>query len=102
MTIQAAAADAGREIDPEHFGMSIAWSRSEPPAAVVAEQIRRSGGDVPAHELMPVGRDALRAMLEGYLEAGLSKFVVRPAADVASPWAEELGWLADAILDMQT
>jgi probable F420-dependent oxidoreductase len=101
-TIQAAAAAAGREIDPEHFGMSIAWSQTEPPAEVVAEQVRRSGGDIPAHELMPVGRDALRAMLEAYMEAGLSKFVVRPAADVASRWDEELGWLADAILDLQT
>jgi hypothetical protein len=81
--------------------MSIPYARSDPPAAVVAELVRRSGGDVPAPELLPVGRDALRAMLDGYLEAGLSKFVVRPVVDVAS-WDEELGWLADAILDLQT
>jgi probable F420-dependent oxidoreductase len=98
--IQAAAGAAGREIDPEHFGMSIPYARSEPPASVWEELGRRSG-DASPQELLPVGRDALRAMLAGYLDAGLSKFVVRPAVTVSS-WDEELGWLADAILDLQT
>ena len=98
--IQAAAEAAGREIDPEHFGMSIPYARSQPPAAVLADLGRRSGETDP-RELLPVGRDALRAMLAGYLDAGLSKFVVRPVVAIES-WTEELGWLADAILDLQT
>jgi hypothetical protein len=50
---------------------------------------------------VPVGRTELRDFIAGYVEAGLSKFVVRPLAPVAS-WAEEATWLADAILDLQT
>jgi probable F420-dependent oxidoreductase len=98
--IQQAAATAGRELDPEHFGMSIPYARTAPPAPVLAELSRRRG-DVDPRMLLPVGRRALREMLAGYREAGLSKFVVRPAGPIAS-WDEELGWLADAILDLQT
>jgi len=42
----------------------------------------------------------LREFVNGYVEAGLSKFVVRPLGDVES-WADEAAWLADAILDLQ-
>ena len=57
--------------------------------------------DVDPRELVPVGAAGLRAFVDGCIEAGLSKFVVRPAGPVSS-WVEEAGWLADAILDHQT
>jgi probable F420-dependent oxidoreductase len=98
--IQSAAAAAGRQVDPEHFGMSIPYARREPAADVLAQLARRSGETDP-RELLPVGRAALREMLAGYLDAGLSKFVVRPSSPVTS-WTEEFGWLAEAILDLQT
>jgi hypothetical protein len=50
---------------------------------------------------VPVGRTGLREFIEGYVAAGLSKFVVRPLAPVASS-AQEQTWLADATLDLQT
>ena len=50
---------------------------------------------------MPVGKHGLRAFIHEYIEAGLSKFVVRPSAPVES-WTAEAQWLADAILDLQT
>jgi hypothetical protein len=40
-------------------------------------------------------------MIKGYVDAGLSKFVLRPLGPVGS-WGEQLGWLADAVLDLQT
>jgi hypothetical protein len=40
-------------------------------------------------------------MLEAFLEVGFSKFVVRPLEEPAS-WSDELGTLADAVLDLQT
>ena len=98
--IQEAAARAGRELDPEHFGMSIPYARTAPPPEVLRELTRRRD-DVDPATLVPVGADRLRAMLAGYRDAGLSKFVVRPAAPVES-WEQEIGWLADAILDLQT
>jgi probable F420-dependent oxidoreductase len=98
--IQEAARRAGREVDPEHFGLSVPYSRVEPsPEVLRAVAARRD--DIDPRELVPVGTGGLRAFLNGCIDAGLSKFVVRPAGAVAS-WDEEAAWLADAILDLQT
>jgi probable F420-dependent oxidoreductase len=95
-----AADRAGREVDPEHFGLSIAYAHGEPPAETLrALAARRS--DIDPRELLPTGADGLRAFIDGCVESGLSKFVVRPAGPVTS-WVEEAAWLADAILDLQT
>jgi probable F420-dependent oxidoreductase len=101
--IQAAAQRAGREIDPEHFGLSVAYARdAATPAMLQTVAARRREAD--PRTLLPVGADGLRAFIEGCVAAGLSKFVVRPAgpAGPAGSWAEEAQWLADAILDLQT
>jgi probable F420-dependent oxidoreductase len=98
--IQESAARAGREVDPEHFGLSIAYARGDPePEALKAVSARRA--DVDPLALLSVGADGLRASIEGYIDAGLSKFVVRPIAPVES-WEDEARWLADAILQLQT
>jgi hypothetical protein len=98
--IQASADRAGREIDPEHFGLSIAYARTPPePAILKALATRRA--DIDPLELLPVGERALRSLIERHIDAGLSKFVIRPAAGVGSG-AEEVWWLAGAILDLQT
>lgn len=98
--IQEAAARAGREVDPEHFGLSIPYARTEPPPEVLGAIAARRP-DMDPRELVPVGAAELRAFLGACIESGLSKFVVRPAGGVGS-WVEEAGWLADAILDLQT
>jgi probable F420-dependent oxidoreductase len=98
--IQAAANRAGREVDPEHFGMSIPYARVSPAPELLGPLAARRP-DVDPLAFVPVGRTGLRRFIEGYVEAGLSKFVVRPLAPVTS-WAEEAGWLGDAILDLQT
>ena len=98
--IQLAADHAGREVDPEHFGLSIAYARTEPdPDLLRTTQQRRP--DVDARELIPVGAEALQSLLEQYIDAGLSKFVIRPGTPVGS-WTAEAEWLAGAILDLQT
>jgi probable F420-dependent oxidoreductase len=95
-----AAQHAGRELDPEHFGLSIPYVRGEAPAGVLAAIASRRG-DIDPRELLPVSAAGLRAFISGCIDSGLSKFVVRPAGPVAS-WIEEADWLADAILDLQT
>jgi len=98
--IDAAAAAAGRTIDPEHHGLSIPYARSEPDDAVAAAiQSRRPGANVA--DILPVGREALRSLLGQHIDEGLSKFVLRPTTTVRS-WTDELDWLADAALDLQT
>jgi probable F420-dependent oxidoreductase len=98
--IQASAERAGREIDPEHFGLSIPYARSTPGPEVLRTLSTRRP-DIEPLAILPVGAQALRSLIGDYVAAGLSKFVIRPAEGVES-WADEAGWLADAILDLQT
>jgi probable F420-dependent oxidoreductase len=98
--IQDAASRAEREVDPEHFGMSIPYARVTPAAELLGPLAARRP-DLDPLAFVPVGRTGLRDFIERYVDAGLSKFVVRPLAPVAS-WPEDAAWLADAILDLQT
>lgn len=98
--IVVAATDAGRVIDPEHFGLSIPYAR-EAADLDEARRFRRpgGGGDPTAH--IPVGAAALRVLIGQLVDEGLSKFVVRGVRQ-ADSWADELAWLGDAVLDLQT
>ena len=98
--IQEAAQRGGREVDPEHFGMSVPYARVSPEAALLGPLAARRS-DFDPRAFVPVGRTALRDFIGRYVDADISKFVIRPLAPVAS-WAEEATWLADAILDLQT
>jgi probable F420-dependent oxidoreductase len=98
--IQLAAAHVGRQVDREHFGMSLAYARTKPePELLRVTRERRP--DLDPRELIPVGAEALHSLLEQYIDAGLSKFVIRPGTPVRS-WTAEAEWLAGAILDLQT
>jgi probable F420-dependent oxidoreductase len=77
--IQAAAAEAERAVDPEHFGISLAVAEDSIPAELAVAVSRRRPGVDPA-TLVPVGWPALASVLGAYVAAGLSKFVIRPAA----------------------
>jgi probable F420-dependent oxidoreductase len=98
--IQVAAGRAGREVDPEHFGLSIAYARVAPSPVLLANMSARRS-DIDPLALLPVGAPGLRSFIESCIDAGLSKFVIRPAGPVAD-WADEAAWLAAAILDLQT
>jgi probable F420-dependent oxidoreductase len=76
--IELAAAQAGRQIEPDHFGISLAVADGElSPELVAAARHRRP--DVDPGELIAAGWDQLHRQLDGYLDAGLTKFVIRPA-----------------------
>jgi len=75
--IEDAAAAAGREIESDHYGISLAVGEVTPEFARSVER-RRPGVD-PA-SLLPRTWAELRARIEAFIEVGLSKFVVRAAA----------------------
>jgi probable F420-dependent oxidoreductase len=75
--IERAAAQAGREIEPDHFGISLAVADGELPAELAAA-VRQRRPDLDPGELIAAGWDQLHRRLDGYLEAGLTKFVIRP------------------------
>jgi probable F420-dependent oxidoreductase len=80
-TIREAAAEAGREIEPDHYGLSLAVAPEGIPGDLAAFALRRSPGTDPA-ELVAGSWDGARRLLERYIEAGLSKFVLRPATPI--------------------
>jgi probable F420-dependent oxidoreductase len=78
--IQETAWDIGREVEPDHFGLSlpVALDGSIPDPLLASIYRRRPEAD-PA-TLVASGWDGARRMIGQYVEAGLSKFVVRPTA----------------------
>lgn len=76
--IERAAEQSGRQIEPDHFGISLAVAEGELSAELVAAA-RRRRPDVDPAELIAADWDRLHRQLDGYLEAGLTKFVIRPA-----------------------
>jgi probable F420-dependent oxidoreductase len=107
--IQSEATAAGRAVDPEHFGLSIGYARDQAGVEAAARtrlravRSRRPDLDpgVDPSDLVPVGSGALRRLVAQLVEAGLSKFVVRPVGPVED-WDGELDWLAGTLLDLQT
>ncbi|MEO3788211.1 LLM class flavin-dependent oxidoreductase [Actinocorallia sp. B10E7] len=99
-TIVRAAAEAGREIDPEHFGATIPYRKG---ADVPEERLARARavhGPAPLDELVP-SLDGLEAHLRRFVDAGISKFVLAPVHSPAD-WEAELSEVRDAALSLQT
>jgi probable F420-dependent oxidoreductase len=81
--IQQAAARAGRAVDPDHFGLSLPVALDGIPDTLLAAIGRRRPGADPA-TLVAAGWPGARRMIEQYVAAGLTKFVIRPASAPAS------------------
>jgi probable F420-dependent oxidoreductase len=96
--IEDAAAQAGRSISSEHFGMSIGYARGPIDPATARVMAARRPRSL---ELTPVGLPALRQTIEGFIAVGFSKFVVRPVVPPPS-WRAELEALSSAVGDLQT
>jgi probable F420-dependent oxidoreductase len=75
--IQRAAEIAGRQIEPDHFGISLAVADGELPAELAAA-VRRRRPELDPGELVAAGWDQLHHRLDAYIDAGLTKFVIRP------------------------
>ena len=93
--MQAAAAEAGREVDPEHFGMNIAIALGPVPDSYAQAVARRRPG-VDAKDLVADGWSRTRQLIEEFAKAGVSKFVVRsvspdvPLDEFTDAFVEEL------------
>jgi len=97
--IDEVAAAHDRAISPEHFGVSISYA---PPgtdlsAAPISALTRRARGR-PLDQMIPVGIDGLRALIESFIAVGFSKFIVRPLAP-PNAWRPELEQVAAGVED---
>ena len=99
-TIQQAADDAGREVDPEHFGISLPVAAGEPDQRLL-RSIAERRPEVDPRTLVPAGWAEARRLLEAYVDAGLSKFVIRPAAPPGS-WTDWIDEFAAELVPQQT
>ena len=88
-------AAAGREVEADHFGISLAVARDGVPAELAAS-IRRRRPDIDPAVLVATSWPDARRLIDAYVAAGLSKFVIRPAA--APPSLE--GFLDDFAREM--
>ena len=76
--INDAADEAGRQVDQDHFGISLAIAFGGLPDALAASIHRRRPDADPA-ALVADGWAGARDLIASFADAGLSKFVVRPA-----------------------
>ena len=97
--INEAADAAGREVEPDHFGLSIPVAFGPVPAALAASIARRRPGTAPA-DLVADGWAGARRMIAAYVEAGLSKFVVR-AAGGEPPLTEFVAGFSTELMPLQ-
>jgi probable F420-dependent oxidoreductase len=100
VVVERAAYEAGRTIDPEHWGALVVYGRSALPGPLL-ERVALRRPDVDPAELFPVGLDAVRATLARFIDVGFSKFVLVPAEEPGS-WDAELEAVTEAVLPLQT
>jgi probable F420-dependent oxidoreductase len=98
--IEAAAAEAGREVEADHFGISLAVGTEGIPDQMMAT-VRERRPDADPAELVAASWPDAQRMIEEYVAQGLSKFVVRPA-DPAASAARFLGQFVAEMLPLQT
>jgi alkanesulfonate monooxygenase SsuD/methylene tetrahydromethanopterin reductase-like flavin-dependent oxidoreductase (luciferase family) len=104
-TIRAHAAEAGREVPEDHYGVLIPFSF----AASAAEALELAGGsirprvDLPVTEFTAFGTpDQVRAKIQAYISAGATKFIMRPCGPFET-WREQLESLwREVIRPLQT
>jgi probable F420-dependent oxidoreductase len=97
--IERAAADAGRSVDPQHYGALVSYSDGPVPPRF-AELLERRRPGVDPRSVIPTRADLPRLLRE-FVDAGASKFVVVPLVGDADP-DRELGLLAHDLLPLET
>jgi probable F420-dependent oxidoreductase len=98
--IETAAAAAGREVEPDHYGISLAVATEGIPAAMIAT-VRERRPDADPASLVAASWPDARRMIEAYVAQGLSKFVIRPAGPLASA-DRFLGQFVTEMMPLQT
>lgn len=94
--IRQAAADAGRRVPADHFGVLLPYApEGHDEDDLAFTEWRRPG--VATSDYFPAGPEQLNELLARYVEAGASKFVVVPSRRPDS-WEGALTYLMDAVV----
>lgn len=92
------AAEAGREIDDEHFGVLLAYTDG-PISDRYVEAVKRRNPERDVADVIAT-KDNIVERLTAFTEVGASKFVIVPAAEPAD-WPAELAEMADKVLPLE-
>lgn len=103
VVIEDTAAQHGRTIDPEHFGVLIPYAHDPLPDEVV-ETFRARRPDVDLRDIVPSGWQQLVDLVGRFVEVGTSKFVVLPMSEppTAAAWVDHLHEAAQVLLPLET
>ena len=85
-----AADEAGREIEDDHYGTTLFAAPSASALTSEAHSLLGMRPDLALTDHVAIGARALRELIERFVEAGASKFVVIPIAADVPAWLEEL------------
>jgi probable F420-dependent oxidoreductase len=99
--IQSAATEAGRSIDPEHFGVLIPYVADGPIPERTAELVRSRRPGTEPGEVVATSHARLGELIEAFVTVGASKFVLFPAAEPPD-WVNEIEQTASALLHLQS
>jgi probable F420-dependent oxidoreductase len=100
--VERSAAQAGRSIDPEHWGVLVAYLADGPMPDALRERLAKRLSR-PVEEVIPGAVSELRERLEAFVDVGFTKFVVSPIGPAPSPDLidRRLVELTEAVLPMQ-
>lgn len=98
LAIQDAAAEAGREIEADHFGLSLSVAEDGIPDRLAAVAHQRRPDSDPT-DIVAGSWPDLHRLLDGHLAAGLTKFVIYHAG--RAPYAEFLDRFTAELLPRQ-
>ena len=89
-----------RSIDEDHYGMTIFAAPAEDELSTAARGLLARRPGLAREDHVTYRRAELRALLERFVAAGASKFVVFPIAADPDPWLRELH--TEAIVAVET
>ena len=103
-TVTRVAAEHGREIDPEHFGVLIPYSSGPVPEKALAGFRSRRPDLDDISRIVPTNWDEMERLIHGFTGVGASKFVIIPVAEPRSinEWNDHLEEVAARMIPLQT
>lgn len=97
-TVNAHAAEAGREIEDEHFGVLLPYSDG-PISERFVEAVTRRNPNRDVADVIATKENIVERLVE-FTDVGASKFVIVPAVEPAD-WPAELAEMADKVLPLE-
>ncbi|MGI9645228.1 MAG: LLM class flavin-dependent oxidoreductase [Ilumatobacteraceae bacterium] len=102
--IEEVAAEHGREIEEDHYGVLIPYCFGPVPDLLLALLAKRRPDIADVSDIVPTSWDDLRAMIKRFVDVGTTKFVVLPIDEPAGAkaWTAHLAEAADQLLTLET